>query len=399
VRSLTSTRYDDLRFLGPLLEGRRIVQLGESGHGVREFDQAKVRLIRYLHEQLGYDVIAFESSVFECWRANQGAVLAEARQTMRSCTYAVWWTNEVLELFEYIRQTHQTDRPLILAGIDMKPSTSLGNYEAPLLLREVVEKADAEYALRARSLDVQFLDEYRAIARSVPPFGPAWASLERLLPAYDSLLAWMDQHRSEIVGAYGGRAERFTVARQTVYSRIRQIRQLNLPSSSIEGNLQREVGMADNLDALLQGMYPGKKVIVWAHNYHIQHDRARLLPGDGSTPPDVGDFNTMGHFVMQRHRAELYTVGLFMYRGSAAWNDREIYTVAPAVAGSLESLGYRVRMQHFFLDLSGARGRGSEWVGQMIRMKEWGVWDMIQVPREQYDGILFVDTVSPPEYL
>ncbi|HYD53468.1 MAG TPA: hypothetical protein VEA99_12605, partial [Gemmatimonadaceae bacterium] len=52
IRSLSATTFDDLRFLAPLLRGKRILQLGESGHGVREFNLAKVRLIQYLHEEL-----------------------------------------------------------------------------------------------------------------------------------------------------------------------------------------------------------------------------------------------------------------------------------------------------------------------------------------------------------
>ena len=65
VRSLTSTRTDDLQFLKKVIGNRRLVQLGESGHGVREFNIAKVRLIRFLHEEMGFDVIAFESGLFE----------------------------------------------------------------------------------------------------------------------------------------------------------------------------------------------------------------------------------------------------------------------------------------------------------------------------------------------
>ena len=53
VRSLGARETSDLAFLAPLLAGKRVVQLGESGHGVREFDLAKVRLIRHLHEALG----------------------------------------------------------------------------------------------------------------------------------------------------------------------------------------------------------------------------------------------------------------------------------------------------------------------------------------------------------
>jgi hypothetical protein len=66
LRSLSAARYEDLKFLDDRLSGVRLVQLGESGHGVREFSQAKIRLIKYLHEHLGFDVIAFESGLYEC---------------------------------------------------------------------------------------------------------------------------------------------------------------------------------------------------------------------------------------------------------------------------------------------------------------------------------------------
>lgn len=36
--------------------------LGEASHGVAESNWAKVRLIKFLHQQLGFDVVAFESS-------------------------------------------------------------------------------------------------------------------------------------------------------------------------------------------------------------------------------------------------------------------------------------------------------------------------------------------------
>ena len=57
--------FSDLMFLKSLLEGKRLVQLGENSHGVSEFNKAKVRLIKFLHEIMEYDVIAFESSIFD----------------------------------------------------------------------------------------------------------------------------------------------------------------------------------------------------------------------------------------------------------------------------------------------------------------------------------------------
>jgi erythromycin esterase-like protein len=39
---------------------------------VAEFTTAKVRLIKYLHQEMGFDVIAFESGLYECFQADRG---------------------------------------------------------------------------------------------------------------------------------------------------------------------------------------------------------------------------------------------------------------------------------------------------------------------------------------
>jgi len=396
IRSLTSTDFEDLRFLEGVLAGKRVVQLGESSHGIREFNQAKVRLIRYLHEEQGFDVIAFESGLYECWRANEDAGEAEPLTTMRSCIFGVWHTEEVLELFEYVKETRRTGRPLILAGMDMQVSSGLGTQGAPTFAQQVLAQVDFEYGRRVSRLERDYRAEYLALRGAGAQPGPDYAPMRRFLPAYDSLIAYVDANLPALTAANGGRPERPLVLRQMAYSRRQEIEEgSNL--DRIQRALAREVGMADNLDALLDRIYPGKKVMVWAHNAHIQHDRASLIP-DGP-PQEIGAFNSMGHFVDERRGSELYTIGLFMYRGKGAHNDRQIYDVEPAVPGSLESLGYRVRKKQFFLDLAGAGGPGSDWARSTVVLKDWGIWDMGQVPAEQFDGILFVDTVSPPDYL
>ena len=109
---------------------------------------------------------------------------------------------------------------------------------------------------------------------------------------------------------------------------------------------------------------------------------------------------TMGTWVSRRHRSELYTVGFFMHRGSQASNGRQVYTNTPAARGSLESILYHVRKKHLFVDLLGARrSNGSEWTYFPVTAKAWGLYPEAMVLRDPYDGIFFVDTSSPPDYL
>ena len=51
---VTDDDYSDLQFFKQVIGDRRLVQLGESGHGVGQFDSAKVRLVKFFHEQMGF---------------------------------------------------------------------------------------------------------------------------------------------------------------------------------------------------------------------------------------------------------------------------------------------------------------------------------------------------------
>ncbi|HEV2735223.1 MAG TPA: erythromycin esterase family protein [Longimicrobiaceae bacterium] len=386
VRSVTATRdFSDLQFLKPLLAGRRVVQLGESGHGVREFNQAKVRLIRFLHQEMGFEVIAFESGLYECWQADRSVGSAAPRDVMRSCIFGVWHTEEVLPLFDYLAETRRGGRPLTLAGFDTQMSSRTGSVDRPAFFRDLVARVDTAYARRVHALDSAYVDTYQR--GTFASFSAHVAANQTaLLAGYDTLTRFFERHGAELGRADPSRPRVGLLARQAAWSAGEFARQ-TLPG----GGMLRDPGMADNITFLLREMYPDKKIIVWAHNAHIRHAGQATTYAPG---------NRMGTFVAERHRAELYTVGLYMYRGTSASNSRQTMAVTPHEAGSLESVLYRTRRKYAFVDLLGQpRSGGSEWIFQPVTAKEWGQSAYRMVPRDQYDGILFVDSTSVPQYL
>jgi erythromycin esterase len=382
IRSLGANDFSDLRFFRPLLANKRIVQLGESGHGVAEFNMAKVRLIKYLHQELGYDVIAFESSLFECYLANSQASRLSGEMLMRGCIFGVWHSDETLALFEYIKQTQATSRPLILAGFDEQTSSQLAKGR-PNVFGAAIAKIDSAYAKHVHVTDSMFLAD-----RSP---GYASANQARLVAFYDSVATFLRVNRPAIEAAMPDAGAGIGVAMQTAVSMTYFVRQL-AAGAGREGTRIRDLGMANNLDFLLDEMYPGKKVIVWAHNFHIQHR-------ENTDTASATANHTMGTWVARRHRPELYTIGLFMYRGQAAHNDRRIYPIAPSKSGSLESILHQAPWRYSFVDFSKPkRERGSEWIWKPITAMSWGTTVETIVPRDEYDGVLFIDRVHAPRY-
>jgi erythromycin esterase len=89
-----------------------------------------------------------------------------------------------------------------------------------------------------------------------------------------------------------------------------------------------------------------------------------------------------------------------MNRGTAAQNDRSIYAIPQAPATIMEGVLAAVGPANLFVDFLHQTGQpGTEWFFDRIVTREWGVNNVPMVPREQYDGVLFIDAVTPPKYV
>jgi erythromycin esterase len=382
IRSLTSTESSDLEALVPHLEGARVVQFGESGHGMSQFNSVKVRLIRFLHERLDFDVIAFESGLFDCRYAEGGADTLTAEEMMRSSIFPVWHCHEVMPLFVYLKDTRAGGDPLTLAGFDIQFSSPTSREHRPAFFKAIVGEFNAEYADEIFELDGEFTQNFnqqRYIRDN------RWTLINEYGALADSLAAHKDEFVADPLDVMvAERTARFTG------TYVNMLFYFNVGNYALANEL-RDWWMADNVQFLLDQFYPGKKVMIWAHNVHICHDYEAF---------SIGDFINMGKHLHEARGEEIYTVGLYMYRGSAATNSRQTYDVTPAKPGSIESIFYRTRRKHCFADMSGQdMNEGNSWMFRRINAKTWGVSNLTLVPRDQYNAILFIDTVSPPDYL
>ena len=397
VRSLTEAEdFSDLAFLQPLLANKSLVLLGESSHGVEEYSQAKLRLIRYLHEVQGYNVLAFESGLFDCERGQEllesaPADTATAESAFSSCVFSVWRTSTVLDLFDYVRSTQDAARPLRITGFDVQFS-GVRFLERARHTASLFEKLSPERALEVNNIEFDYLSLIQEVAGAAPG-DASFTTLRNALPdirnSYatmaDELLASIDQVIAD--GEFTRRDVLIVVQylRTTPYNAEQFDNFADIDAAS----RARDAGMAQNLVALKDEIYPNDKIIAWAHNAHLRHRGTGFAP-DGN----------LGKLVHDEFEEQMYTVGFYMYRGTHAFNNREERTVLPPLNRSIEAIFHSRRLRWLFLDLENAPATaGHEWIYEETPTWAWGEFETPLRLAEEYDGLFIIDRVAPPSYI
>lgn len=125
----------DFSFLNKELESKEIVLLGEPDH-VSRFYPTKIELVKYLHEKLGFDVLAFESGIFEMNLVNdllQNENI-DVHEVFQKGLFPIWANDDaMLPLFDYVLQQRKNGTPIVIAGFDCQPS---GLIESKELIQE-----------------------------------------------------------------------------------------------------------------------------------------------------------------------------------------------------------------------------------------------------------------------
>ena len=109
------------KFLENVLEGKKIVALGESLHGVKEYNSTKLELIKYLHEELDFNVLAIESDLAKNYFGNLHKLEIADTIFLKELFTPVWHTQEHLKIVKYLK----TKPGLKIIGFDIETKKSV----------------------------------------------------------------------------------------------------------------------------------------------------------------------------------------------------------------------------------------------------------------------------------
>ncbi|MCJ8013497.1 erythromycin esterase family protein [Paenibacillus sp. KQZ6P-2] len=401
--SVSSDQYEDLQFLKPLLKDKGMVSLGEASHGASEYNSAKVRLVQFLHEQMGYDVLAFESNLGEASAAYAQVGLDSPEDTMKKSIYGVWHVQEVLPLFEYIAQQSKTEHPLILTGLDVQGTSEpfIGFVEK--WFSTVDKSKSVAFGQTERwYLKVHTYDDLERFNREQP----------QLIKKYRTFQQFVKENKAELQDVYPAHPELVPVIERVLQNRIDMLESYCIHMVKLfagieperqmkEASYIRDQQMANNAAWLAEELYPDKKIIVWGHNYHVRKHNSTMITEHNGFDYDNHPYPTMGELLPFSLRKDNYVIGLYAYQGSSNKSSKETEQISqPHQEGSIEDLLHAGGHPYQFLDLTQAKLEPStSWMFTPRVAKSWGVLEENMIVRDQYDGLLFIDTIHPSQRL
>jgi erythromycin esterase len=107
----------------------------------------------------------------------------------------------------------------------------------------------------------------------------------------------------------------------------------------------------------------------------------------------------------ERFGDDLYTIGLYPNRGTVP-GGRTVFTIDPAEPGTMERLLSDAGPSQLFVDmLNQPQTDGTRWMYEPLLSRDASIsgpqamLPVLIVPRQQYDGLLFIDRVSAPRFL
>jgi erythromycin esterase len=382
--------FSDLELFRAIIGNARVVSMGEATHGTREFFQLKHRMIEYCVSQLGFTVIGFEAEYGATLSVNDYVLhgKGKAKDVVVGMGFWTWDTEEVVALIEWVRAWNLThERKVKFYGFDMQSGAAsalhvLGYLErvAPNLATESERILSRLCSRYAGQFDLISAAERETISAQIKTVHDAFAAERELWAGKTGELDWQLGRRSAIV------LEQFL-----------RLEEIDGDGRDFEGGFKfRDRCMADNVHALLEAEGPDAKVLLWAHNGHVQKSAYFDIPN-------------MGSFLAAELGVDYRVVGFAFNQGSFQAKDStgrlRDHAVEPAPEYFVDAALAATGIPLFAIDLMHvpADGPVASWMASKPAQRTIGsgfdlALELLAAleadPRDNFDVLVFVETTT-----
>ncbi len=361
-------------YIVPHITDKRIVLIGEFTHGAKEISGLRNDLVRFLHEQLGFNTILFESGTGELAVVDVNRKQLNATQ-MTLGFFGGWRTKENRELMEYVKAAN-----ISVAGFDVQRT---GNS-----FKQLLKTNAGKY-----NMDTTFCsgleDRYGIIQRELADKKAVYDSVRaktvQLIADYQQAYSLLSGNKS------GNFSREFLLTRRTITNRIRFLEYMLRFVKDKNWNsrwVARDSAMADNIRWLADSIYKNEKLVVVGHNYHIAKSNEHLT--------------VMGEVLHTYYPTGMYSLGVFAGSGAYADNSGKETKMLPpdSIHTDLKHIIAQLKGFTNYLHIPEKNVNGTEWLHQYITVNDTFIdpgGSNKMILAKQFDGLLLLKKASPPD--
>lgn len=270
----------DLEPFAKEIGNARVVGLGEQTHGAREEYQLKLRLRKYLHRKMGFDVVLLESGFYDIGELSRRAEHGELhdRMALGSVFFMYARSAEGRAMLHYLDGLRTTTAPMSLAGIDSQHTGALSKSQLIARLQAYLVGPAQSLVVSPNTVangrkELTKRAPYQALARGAD--WDAWSTASKALFAMDRSApaaperAAFERHAIALDEALCKGADNALQGRVWWCMVARSVRAQALSFWSADHDYQRDNQMGANAIWLADHLFAGKKIVIWAHTVHL----------------------------------------------------------------------------------------------------------------------------------
>ena len=375
--------FSDLESLKELIGDARVVQLGEQSHGDGTCFLTKTRLVKFLHQEMGFDVIAFESGLYDCKVAWDVIKSGEGNPVQNASlgVFGIWTGSaQTSPMWNYLDENANSENPLELAGFDCQFTGG-----ASRKLRD--DLANLTDQLKIKGLSDDEWEQFDRTLGKILAYEKPTQPKRKFLSTLSVLKHAVSQADEDVLSTDDAKfwAQQFDSMADHCGRQWQD-------EGNIAGLMSRDEQMARNLVWLARERYADRKIIVWAASFHIMRNPPEIQSFNGSV--DYSEMIQMGHRVHEELGDEVYTIGFTAYEGRAGAYHLNKYNIGEAPEGTFESLCKAAELENGFVPFRGTK-ESAPWLHEFRFARPMGYsWMNARWPNH-FDAMIFNRKMRP----
>ncbi|APQ16802.1 erythromycin esterase family protein [Maribacter hydrothermalis] len=381
-----------------------IILLGEQSHGDGAVFDKKFEMVKELYEKYGYNLLVFESGMYDNFKANE--LYNSKEENISIFNQSVGWLYSSTEVFQELLKYMETHPELKIFGFDSQESNLFEEYFLndfkSLCSKNNIVISDEDYTEIKKTMIVRDFEKY---AHNKKDSTNLYNSINSIIEKIDQIPE-NDIKTRVLVQTF-----------KSVFSDL-DFGLKSLQKEKIAIQNPRDKQMAENL-IFIKETYPNEKIIGWGASYHFANKlnefeytletenyiKKQIALTDsihGETRTTINEEIAqikelkyavpMGQILKEKYGAKLFSLAFTSYEGN--YFDFSIEQIVPILQHPFNSIESDFKDQNIKTELYVLNDIPHQFYTSTLGyMPLYAHWEDI------FDGIYYIEKMYPPKYI